>query len=65
MQYIASKYTLNYGSVGNLHVFTDKKNITDFRLKLLKFIEFGFAKFFKKNIKSKTWEDYLKMSKDK
>lgn len=63
-QYIATKYNLNYANLGGLHILTEKK-ISNFKLKLLKFSRFGLHKILQKQLKSKTWEDYLKMSEQK
>ena len=64
MQFIARKYNLNYDSVGDLHLFTEKK-ISKLLLILLKFSRFGLHKILAKKLKSKTWMDHLKVSKIK
>ena len=45
-------------------MLTEKK-ISIFKLKVLKFTKFGLHKLIQKKIKSKTWDDYLKMSAKK
>lgn len=63
-QYIANKYNLNYINLNDLHLLTEKK-ISALILKILKFSKFGLHKLLQKQLKSKTWDDYLKMSKSK
>lgn len=63
-EFIAKKYNLNYTNLGSLHILTEKK-ISNFKLKLLKFSRFGLHKLLQKQLKSKTWQDYLKMSEIK
>jgi hypothetical protein len=63
-EFIAKKYNLNYAHGGGLHLLTEKK-ISNFKLKILKFSRFGLHKLLQKQLKSKTWEDYLKMSEKK
>ncbi len=60
-EFIAKKYNLNYAYGGGLHLFTEKK-ISNFKLKILKLSKFGLHNLLQKQLKSKTWEDYLKMS---
>lgn len=61
MKYIADKYTLNYYSINNLHIITDKK-ISGLKLFLIKFNKLFLHKFIQKKLKSKTWEDYSLLS---
>lgn len=60
-EFIATKYNLNYANLGGLHLLTEKK-ISNTQLKILKFSRFGLHKLLQKQLKSKTWGDYLKMS---
>lgn len=60
-EFIAAKYNLNYANLGGLHILT-KKKVLNFQLKILKFSRFGLHKLLQKQLKSKTWGDYLKMS---
>ena len=60
-QFIACKFGLNYFTSGNLHILTNKK-ISNFALKILKSNKFGLHKLLQKQIKSKTWEDHLKIN---
>ena len=62
-QFIAEKYNLNYSCLGSLHLLTEQK-ISDLNLKILKFSKFGLHKLLQKQLKSKTWEDYLKMKNE-
>ena len=62
--FIANKYGLNYSNCGNLHILSQKK-ISNLKLKILKFTKFGLHKFLQKQLKSKTWEDHLKMSSNR
>ena len=64
LQFIAEKYGLYYSSIGNLHIFSEKR-ISSFKLKFLKFSKFGLHKFLQKQLKSKTWHDHLKTSGQK
>lgn len=63
-EYIAKKYNLNYVNLGGLHLLSDKK-ISNLQLKILKLSKFGLRKILQKQLKSKTWDDYLKMSEQK
>ena len=61
-QFIANKYMLNYYNFGSLQVLTKMK--IPFYIKiLLKFNRFGLHYILKRRLNSKTWEDYLTMSK--
>ncbi|WP_028845361.1 class I SAM-dependent methyltransferase [Thermodesulfovibrio thiophilus] len=62
-EFIAKKYNLNYKNLDGLHLLSDKK-ISNLKLKILKFSKFGLHKILQKQLKSKTWEDYLKMSEN-
>jgi len=63
-EFIADKYNLNYVNLGNLHLLSDKK-ISSLKLNILKFSRFGLHKLLARKLKSKTWEDYLKISNKK
>lgn len=63
-KFIAKKYNLNYTNLGSLHLLTEKK-ISNLKLKVLKLSKLGLHKILQKGLKSKTWEDYLKMSERK
>ncbi|MGJ0342972.1 class I SAM-dependent methyltransferase [Aliarcobacter cryaerophilus] len=64
LEFIAKKYNLNYINLSGLHMLSEKK-ISNLQLKILKLSKFGLHKLLKKQLKSKTWEDYLKMSEKK
>lgn len=59
--FIAKKYGLYYLNLGAFHVFSKRKIPFHIRY-LLKFSKVGLHKILQKKLKSKTWEDYLKMS---
>ncbi len=59
-RFIAKKYNLYYLSNGNLHILSEKK-ISNFKLRILKFSKFGLHKILQKQLKSKTWDDYLNL----
>lgn len=61
-RFIAKKYNLNYVNLGSLHILTEK-DISSFKLKILKFTKFGLHKLLQKKLKSKIWDDHLKVSK--
>lgn len=64
LNYVAVHFGLNYSSFGNIHIFTEKDNISNFKLKVLKLNKFGLHKFLSKiYLTSKTWEDHLRVSK--
>jgi hypothetical protein len=63
-KYLAKKYSLNYINLGGMHFLTEKK-ISNLQLKVLKLSKFGLHKLLQKGLKSKTWEDYLRMSERK
>lgn len=63
-EFIAKKYNLNYANLGGLHLLSEKK-ISNLQLKVLKLSKFGLYKLLQKQLKGKTWDDYLKMSKRK
>jgi hypothetical protein len=60
-EYIANKYGLNYINLGTFHVLS-KRKLPTYAKYVLKFSKFGLHKILQKRLKSKTWEDYLKMS---
>ena len=62
--FLAQKYGLHYSNLGGLHLLSEKK-ISNMKLKILKLSKFGLHKLLQKQLKSKTWEDYLKMSEKK
>lgn len=61
LHFIAKKYNLDYINLGSIHILTDKK-ISPYAKLALKFSKFGLHKLLCKQLKSKTWDDYLKMS---
>jgi hypothetical protein len=63
-QFIADKYGLNYSNLGSLHLLTEQK-ISNLKLKILKFSKFGLHKLLQKQLKSKTWEDSIKLKDNK
>lgn len=63
-KFIAKKYNLNYVNLKSLHILTEKR-MSNFKLKVLKLSRFGLHKLLQKKLKSKTWDDYLKVSKIK
>jgi len=64
LKYIARKYKLSYYNLRGLHLITEK-NIPRYAKYLLRLTTLGFDKFLRKKLKSKTWDDYLKMSGQK
>lgn len=61
--YIAKKFNLNYINLGgSLHLLSEKKLFYNVKY-LLKLTKFGFHKVLQKQLKSKIWEDHLKMKK--
>lgn len=64
LHFIADKYSLNYQNLGAVHILTDKK-LPKYTKYLLKLTKFGLDKVLEKRLKSKTWEDYLKVSNKK
>ncbi|MBA3025316.1 MAG: class I SAM-dependent methyltransferase [Sulfurimonas sp.] len=62
--FIAKKFNLNYVNLVGLHLLSEKK-ISNLQLKVLKLSKFGLHKLLQKRLKSKTWDDYLKMSEKK
>jgi CRISPR/Cas system CMR-associated protein Cmr1 (group 7 of RAMP superfamily) len=46
--------------MGNIHIFSEKK-ISNLKLKILKLSKIGLYNILKMKVKSKTWEDYLKI----
>lgn len=69
IQFIAVKFNLKYFSYGDLHILTKKKNINDFKLKILKLEKVGLSKVLSLKLKSKTLVDFEniknKFDKDK
>jgi len=59
--YIAKKYNLNYVNLGSLHILSEQK-ISTLKLNVLKLSRFGLHKILQKGLRSKTWDDYFKMS---
>lgn len=64
LKFIANKYHLNYQNLGTVHILTDKK-LPKCTKYLLKLTRFGLHNFLGKKMKSKTWEDHIKMSNKK
>lgn len=64
LKFIADKYSLNYKNLGAIHILTDKQ-LPKYTKYLLKFTKFGLHIIFAKRFKSKTWEDYMKLSSQK
>lgn len=62
--FIAKKYELNYLNLGTLHVLSNKK-IPFYAKCVLKFSKFGLHKILRKQLKSKTWDDFLIMGRVK
>ena len=60
LEFIAAKYNLKYANLGSLHLFTEKK-ISNLKLQILKLSKIGFHNILKMKLKSKTWQDHLKM----
>ncbi|MBU1152719.1 class I SAM-dependent methyltransferase [bacterium] len=64
LQYIANYFGLKYIHSGSLHIFTEKE-IYEILLKfLIKLNKFGLYKILCLKLKSKTWEDYLKIKQE-
>lgn len=63
-EFIAKKYNLNYSNLGGLHLLSEKK-ISNLQFKVLKLSKFGLHKLLQKQLKGKTWNDYLEMSEKK
>lgn len=59
-KFIASKYDLHYANLGSLHLLTEKK-ISNLKLIILKLSKFGLHEILQRQLKSKTWSDYLRM----
>ena len=60
--FLAKHFCLNYYYLGKLHILT-KKNIIKYIKYILKLKKFGLYRLICKNMKSKTWDDFLKISK--
>ena len=63
LKYIANKYELHYFHLGGMHILTENKNISNFKLNILKFTKLGLHNILAKKYKSKTWDDYQYMIK--
>ncbi len=63
-EFIAKKYSLNYYNLGSLQVLTEIK-IPFYMRTIMKLSKFGLHKLLQKRLKSKTWEDHLKVSNTK
>jgi hypothetical protein len=61
--FLAKHFCLNYYNLGKLHVLT-KRNIIKYIKYILKLKKIGLYKLICRNMRSKTWDDYLKMSKE-
>lgn len=61
LKFIAEKYSLNYQNLGAMHILTDIQ-LPKYTKYLLKFTKFGLHKILEKRVKSKTWEDHIKVS---
>jgi len=57
--FIAKKYNLNFITSGYIHLLTGKK-VSKYQLQIIKLTKFGLYKILQKQLKSKTWEDYLR-----
>ena len=62
LKYIARKYGLYYYNFGILHLMLSKP-VPKYIKYILKLSRFGLFNILKKGLKSKTWDDYLKVSK--
>jgi len=62
LNYIANKYGLFYYNMKDLHIFSENK-ISFLKLLILRLHKYGISKILKKTLKSKTWSDYILMSK--
>lgn len=63
LNYIAKKYNLFLYKVGSIHLFTQKR-LPLYLNPFLKLTKIGLHNIIKKNLHTKTWDDYLKL-KDK
>ena len=63
LKYIANKYGLYYFNLSDIHILTENKNISNFKLNILKFTKLGLHNILAKKYKSKTWDDYQYMIK--
>lgn len=59
--YVAKKFGLKYYRVGSLHILTNRK-ISKWMLTSLRFSKFGLHNFIARKLKSKTWDDFKKMT---
>jgi len=63
LNYIANKYSLNYFNLGDIHILTENKNISNLKLNILRFTKLGLHKVLAKKYKSKIWDDCQYMIK--
>lgn len=62
LRYIANYYKLNIFSKGNLHILTEKNNIKNYKLNVLKLNKAGLDRLLALTfLKPKTWNDHLKI----
>lgn len=65
LKFMALKYNLNYTKLGPLHILSNKK-IPNIKIKSLEFAnKVGLSHILKNLCKSKTWEDSVKLKKEK
>ena len=63
LKLIAARYALRVFSLGSLHIFTNKNNLSYIKLQIARLSEVGLHQIIKKLLlKSKTWDDYCKNS---
>ncbi len=60
-KYIAEYYKLNYYHIDFFHILTEKNNISNLKLNILKLSKYGLHNIFIKRLKSRTWSDYILM----
>lgn len=60
LYFIANKFQLNYLNLGNLHILS-KKRLPFYSKYILNFNKYGIRNILLKRMKSKTWEDHLKL----
>ena len=64
LKYIAAKFNLNFHTATGLHILTNKKiNLRLFK-QILKLSNYGLSLFVRKNMKSRTWNDYLLLKRN-
>lgn len=59
--FIANEFGLNYRHCDNIHFLTDKR-IPSYKIKMLKLTRLGLHTIIKRKLRSKTWEDCLRMT---